>query len=836
MHARSFAALLGVGVVTASAGVYLRALSPSPAVALLAPAGGQESDPSASTGRGTPQRALLDKYCVTCHNQRARTGGLTLDNVDVLQVGDNPELWEKVVRKLHGNLMPPQGQPRPDAAAYKGFLSYLETSLDRAAEARPNPGRTEALHRLNRAEYRNAVRDLLALDIDVGSMLPADDVSYGFDNIAGVQRMSPTLMERYIAAAQKISSVAVGASPRGATTDTFPVPPELRQDDRVDGLPFGTRGGTSVRYTFPRDGEYTLRAQLTRYAGASFDDIPVFDETQKLELSVDGKPLHVFELGPSSAGRGEGPGPNRRALDAEWQVRFPAKAGPRTVALTFLNRTPALLENLLEPFQKPVPGGPNGYYTTQKGAYLRTFEITGPFNAAGPGDTPSRRQIFVCRPSRESEEAACAKKILSTLARRGFRRPVSDPDLQSLLSFYKEGRTEGDFESGIERAVEGLLVSPEFLFRIEREGHETGHRNAGAPSGAPAASDRIYRISDLELASRLSFFLWSSIPDEALLDAAGSGKLQNPAVLEQHVRRMLADPRADALVGNFVGQWLFLRNLAAVLPDPRKDPDFDEDLRQGFRRETEMFAGSIFRENRSVLDLLTANFTYVNERLAKHYGIPNIRGTHFRRVARNDENRRGLLGHGSILSVTSFPNRTSPVVRGKWILENLLGSEVPDPPPDVPALKEKANPAEEELSMRERIAQHRANPACASCHAMMDPLGLSLENFDFVGRWRTADEALLPIDASVVLTDGTTLAGPAGLRTVLVSQPDRFVRTFTEKLLTYALGRGLEPYDMPAVRTIVRGAARDNYRFSSIVTGVVKSTPFRMRKSANDVN
>jgi hypothetical protein len=817
MRGRLFAVLVGVGIVTLSAGVYLRAVS-------------TQDSPSAST-----ERALLDKYCVTCHNQRLKTGGLTLDNADVASVGDNPALWEKVVQKLQNNLMPPQGVPRPDAAAYSGFLSYLETSLDRAAERTPDPGRTEALHRLNRVEYRNAVRDLLALDIDVGSMLPADDVSYGFDNIAGVQRMSPTLMERYIAAAQKISSVAVGASPRAPTTDTFLVPPELRQDDRVEGLPFGTRGGTSLRYTFPRDGEYAVRVQLTRYAGASFDDIPLFDETQKLELSLDGKPLHVFELPADNPGegRGEGPGPNRRALDAEWQVRFAAKAGPRTVALTFLNRTPALLENLLEPFQKPVPGGPNGYYPTQKGAYLRTIEITGPFHTAGPGDTPSRQQIFVCRPSKPSEEAACAKKILSALGRRGFRRPVSDSDLQSLLSFYEDGRREGNkdgnFETGIERAVEGLLVSPEFLFRVEREGHP-------APAPAGAASNSIYRISDLELASRLSFFLWSSIPDEALLEAASSGKLQNPAVLEQHVRRMLADPRADALVGNFIGQWLFLRNLPAVLPDPRKDPDFDEDLRQGFRRETEMFAGSIFHENRSVLDLLTANFTYVNERLARHYGIPNIRGTHFRRVERNDENRRGLLGHGSILSVTSFPNRTSPVVRGKWILENLLGSEVPDPPPDVPALKEKPNPADEELSMRQRIAQHRANPTCASCHAMMDPLGLSLENFDFVGRWRTVDEALLPIDASVVLTDGTTFAGPAGLRNVLVSHPDRFVRTFTKKLLTYALGRGLEYYDMPAVRRIVRDAARDNYRFSSIVTGIVKSAPFRMRKYANDVN
>jgi len=834
MRGRVVAALVGVGVVTLSATVYLRALS-----APKAPPGrvaqSAAVDPRAVEGNRDPlagasaQQSLLTKYCVTCHNQRAKTGGLTLDNVDVANVGDAPEVWERVVQKLQANLMPPPGLPRPDAAAYKGLLAHLETSLDRAAERNPDPGRTEALHRLNRAEYRNAVRDLLALDIDVSSLLPADDVSYGFDNIAGVQRMSPTLMERYIAAAQKLSSLAVGASARAATTDTFLVPPELRQDDRIDGLPFGTRGGASLRYSFPRDGEYVVRVQLTRYAGASFDDIPLFDETQRLELSVDGVPLHVFELPVNTAS--DGPGPNRRALDADWQIRFPAKAGPRTVALTFLNRTPALLENLLEPFQKPVPGGPNGYYTTQKGAYLRTIDITGPFNATGAGDTPSRQRIFVCNPRQESDETACAKTILSTLARRGFRRPVSETDLQSLLASYAEGRREGDFETGIERAVEGLLVSPEFLFRIEREPLDSAVAWRNGPTSDPKTTpNRIYRISDLELASRLSFFLWSSIPDEALLEAASSGRLSNPAVLEQQVQRMLADPRAEALVSNFVGQWLFLRNLQAVLPDPRKDPDFDEDLRQGFRRETEMFTTSIFRENRSVLELLTANYTFVNERLARHYGIPNVRGTHFRRVEQNDENRRGLLGHGSILSVTAFPNRTSPVVRGKWILENMLGTEVPDPPPDVPALKEKPNAADEELSMRQRIAQHRANPTCASCHAMMDPLGLSFENFDFVGRWRTVDEALLPIDASVVLTDGTAFTGPAGLRSVLVANPDRFVGTFTRKLLTYALGRGLEHYDMPAVRAITRDAARDSYRTSSIVLGIVKSVPFQMRR------
>jgi hypothetical protein len=747
---------------------------------------------------------------------------LSLENIDIANAGVNAEIWEKVVQKLHGNLMPPPGRPRPDEAAFRGLIGYLETSLDRAADANSNPGRTEALHRLNRAEYRNAVRDLLDLDIDVGAMLPADDVSYGFDNIAGVQRMSPTLMERYLAAAQKISSVAVGASPRAPTTETFLVPPDLQQNDRIEGLPFGTRGGTLIRHNFPRDGTYSVRVQLTRYLGASFDEIPAFDEPQRLELSVDGTPVHVFELNTATKeGRGYS-GPNRRALDAEWQVRFPANAGPQAVTLTFLNRTPALLENLLEPFEKPTPGGPNGYYTTQKGAYLRSIEISGPYEATGAGSTPSRQRIFVCRPksTEAKQQAACARTIVLALARRAFRRPVVDADIQTVLASYEEGRAARDFELGIERAVEGLLVSPEFLYRIEREPR-------GSSSGSGSG---VYRISDLELASRLSFFLWSSVPDEALLDLAASGKLRNPDVLDRQVRRMLADRRADALVTNFVGQWLFLRNLPTVLPDPKRELDFDEDLRQGFRRETELFAGSILKEDRSVLELLTANYTFVNERLAKHYGIPHVRGAHFRRVERHDDRRRGILGHGSVLAVTSFPHRTSPVVRGKWILESLLGTPLPPPPPDVPTLVEKANPAEESASMRERIAKHRVNPACASCHAMMDPLGLSLENFDMVGRWRDVDEALVPIDASGSLPDGRKFDGPAGLRAVLLSHPDQFARTVTEKMLTYALGRGLEYYDMPAVRTIVRDAARQNYRASSLVAGIVNSRPFQMRR------
>ncbi|HET9468367.1 MAG TPA: DUF1592 domain-containing protein, partial [Vicinamibacterales bacterium] len=826
------------------------------------------------------QQAVVTRYCVSCHNDRAKSGGLSLEAMKVASVRDHPEVWEKVVQKLHGNLMPPPERPRPDRATLENLVTYLETSLDRAAELKPDPGRTEALHRLNRAEYRNAVRDLLALDIDVSAMLPADDVSYGFDNIAGVQRMSPTLMERYLTAAQKISSVAVGASPRALATETFLVPPELRQDDRLEGLPFGTRGGTLLRHTFPRDGTYSIRVQLTRYAGASFDEVPVFDEPQRLELSLDGVPFHVFELPPAERTEGRGySGANRRGLDSNWQVQFQAKAGPRDVALTFLNRTPALLENLLEPFERPAPGGPNGYYTTQKGAYLRSVVINGPHEATGPGTTPSRERIFVCRPKAAASGAArgngapqaerasggqgppdfnkdelgCAKKILSALARRAFRRPVVEADLESLITSYHEGRTAGDFERGIERAVEALLVSPEFLYRIEREPAtvrlkaDPTEKSISTPSPIGAKADAVvptpvgsglsrtvqndlYRISDLELASRLSFFLWSSIPDDTLLNLAAAGKLHNAPVLEQQVRRMLADPRADALITNFVGQWLFLRNLSTHIPDPRRESDFDEDLRQGFRRETELFASSILREDRSVLELLTANHTFVNERLAKHYGIPHVRGTHFRRVERNDDRRRGLLGQGSVLAVTSYPNRTSPVVRGKWILENLLGTPLPPPPPDVPALVEKPNPGDEKQPMRARIAQHRENPVCASCHATMDPLGLSLENFDMVGRWREVDEALIPIDASGVLPDGTTFDGPSGLRRVILNDPDRFVRTVTEKMLIYALGRGLEHYDMPAVRKIASDAAKQKYRASSLILGIVNSRPFLMRR------
>jgi hypothetical protein len=806
------------------------------------------------------QRALLDRYCVTCHNEKLKTAGLALDALDVANPGVDAPAWESVVRKLRGGAMPPVGRPRPDKATSDGFVAWLEAELDRAAAARPNPGRTEAFHRLNRAEYRNAVGDVLGVDVDVAALLPPDDASYGFDNIAGVLRFSPTLMDRYLAAAKKISPIAIGRPPSVPNSELFRLSDDLPQDDRIEDLPFGTRGGTLIQYNFPADGEYVVRVRLARQLGMNDINIPNYALPQELEVSLDGEPLKVFTLpatvpAPSRRrmpAQSSSPGApesapaaaasdnaqqqappaaplvpaarrDRNELDVDWEVRFSAKAGTRDLAVTFINRTSALLETLIEPYLYPYAAGSRNL-ASRKGAYLRSVEVMGPFNAAGTADTASRRRIFVCRPTSVSE-LRCAKTILSTLARRAYRRPVADADLQGLLSSYAEGRAEGGFEAGIELAIRRLLVSPEFLFRTQ----------AVPPRVAP---DTNYRIPDLELASRLSFFLWSSVPDEELLDVAARGRLRDPAVLERQVRRLLADPRSQALVENFVGQWLQLRNIRALGPDPFKDPDFDESLRQALRGETELFFESIMREDRSVVELLSANYTFLNERLAKHYGIPHVYGSHFRRVTLPEGSvRGGLLGQGSILAVTSHANRTSPPVRGKWILENILGTPPPAPPPNVPVLEEKKD-AGQALTMRERIAEHRTNPTCASCHVIMDPLGLALENFDHAGRWRTVEEgfdsrlaSFTPIDSAGALPDGTTFDGPLELRAVLVSRADTFVHTLTEKLLTYALGRGLESYDMPAVRAITREMAGQDYRFTSLVLGIVKSLPFQMRRS-----
>ena len=776
-------------------GGQVRATAPTepPVVAVQRPAS-RGASPEAT------YRSILRRYCVGCHNERTLTAGLALETADLASVGEHAELWEKVVRKLRAGLMPPAGRPRPAAAAYDAMASWLETELDTAAAARPNPGRTQTFHRLNRAEYQNAVRDVLGLAVGVDDLLPADSASYGFDNIAGVLRVSESLMERYLTAARRISRVVVGTTPSTPVAQTYTVSPALSQDDHIDGLPYGTRGGTLVTHRFPLDAQYVLWAEVSRVAGGA-----------ELEVTVDGDRVELFRMQqgmPSGDIDGNEVGDNL-------EVRLPIAAGSRQIGVAFL-KTPVLLsETPRRLFLNPT-------VSRRDLPYLRSVTITGPFDASGPGDTPARRRLFVCRPVDSSEDAACATTILSTLARRAYRRPVDEADLEILQSAYAAGRAGADFEAGIERALQQLLVSPEFLFRVEVD-----------PVDGWATTATNYRLSDLELASRLSFFLWSSVPDDELLSAAADGMLSDPAVLERQVRRMLLDDRAGALTDNFVGQWLQLRNLDAARPSQVLFADFDDGLRAAFRRETELFFESIVREDHSVLNLLDADYTFVNDRLAKHYDIPQVQGSHFRRVAVTDARRGGLLGHGSILTITSHPVRTSPVFRGKWILTSILGTPPPDPPPNVPPLPDKAGAyADKTPSMRERMAVHRDNPACASCHAMIDPLGFGLERFDPVGRLRDVDERYQPIDASGVLPDGTPFNDVAELKAALLRRPDRFVGTLTEKLLTYALGRGLEHYDMPSVRAIVRKSAADDYRLSSVILGIAESLPFRQRRTA----
>jgi mono/diheme cytochrome c family protein len=815
------------------------------AASMLASAQGRPGGPEPRTAASTSaHRDVFAKYCVSCHTEAQRRRGtvpVAFERLDFSNVGSDAATWERVVRKVRAGVMPPAGMPRPDRSTLDGLATWLESQLDRAAAAHPNPGRTESLHRLNRAEYRNAVRDLLGLDLDVSPLLPPDDSSYGFDNIAGVLKLSPTLMERYLSAAQKVSRLAVGSAGPEPAIDYFRVADDLSQDRHIDGMPLGTRGGTRVSYVFPMDAEYEVRPRLARDLN---EQLPLYPDDQRLEVSIDGVRAGLFTL--QGIGRGEPPartaapgasdaaqrpaisqiatGPRLSAKDREarnradetWNLRVPVRAGQRQVVVTFVNPTVALDESPRLPFLRPYPAGVN-IPETRLGAHLRSVEIEGPLKAAGSGTTAARDRLFACRPP-AAAEGVCARRIVTTLATRAYRRPARPADVEPLLAFYREGRSGGTFERGIERAIRRLLVSPEFLFRVERD-------PAGVKSGAP------YRVGDLELASRLSFFLWSSIPDDELIDAAARGELGRPAELDRQMRRMLASPKADAFVRNFAGQWLFLRNLDATAPVQSVFPDFDDALRQGFRRETELFVESVLRENRSALDLLRADYTFVNERLARHYGLPNITGSHFRRVTLPPGNpRRGLLGQGSILTVTSYPDRTSPVVRGKWILENLLGTPPPPPVPNVPALR-ATGAAGTVLSMRQRMEQHRASPVCASCHAMMDPLGLSLENFDAIGRWRALGESSAPIDATGRLPDGTPFEGPAGLREALL-RSNLFVATLTEKMLTYAIGRGLEHYDAPAVRAILRDAQAQDYRLSAIVTGVVQSAPFRMRRSS----
>jgi len=797
----------------------------------------------------TPQRELLNKYCVTCHRGAAAPAGLKLDIQDVTRPGEQPEVWEKVVRKLQGGMMPPVGRPRPDSETLSTFATWLETGLDHASVERIasghfNPG-SVPVHRLNRAEYTNAVRDLLAVDIDAESLLPADDSSHGFDNLAGSLAVSPSLLERYMMAGRRVARIAVGdptINP-GFSSRRYTVPMNMYQNERMgEELPFGSRGGLVIHHDFPLDGEYAIKVTLKK---SVYSYIVNLEDSHQLDIRVDGQRVKRFTVGGENRGKAaplsfsgtiiaaggilQYPTQDwddwRTSADANLEVRVPLKAGRRSVVVTFLDKAwekEGIQQPPLREYSATVTeltdSGPR-----PEGPGVESVTIDGPYKAAGPGETPSRARIFVCRPGNASDaDESCAKKILSTLASRAYRRPVSAPDVQSLLGFYREGKAaggSGGFDAGIQRALERLLVDPEFLFRIERD-----------PANASAGS--AYRISDLELASRLSFFLWSSIPDDQLLDLAAHGKLKDSAVLEQQVSRMLADSRSNALVDNFFAQWLQLRQLRGSTPDPNFFPDFDENLRAAFKEETDLFLEDQLRHDRGVLDLLSANYSFLNERLARFYGIDHVFGERFRRVTLPDERRGGLLGQGSILTVTSYGNRTSPVLRAKWVLEHILGTPPPPPPGNVPPFPAEKDASGEPHSVRERLAGHRKNPACAACHAPMDPLGFALENFDAIGQWRTID-AHAPIDASAVLVDGTKFNGPAELRQVLLDRREQVVRTVTENLMTFAIGRGVEYYDEPSIRQIVREAEPRQYRWSAIVLGIVKSPPFQMRRSAD---
>ena len=733
--------------------------------------------------------AFLKQYCVGCHSDRARMGNLSLESLDPATVDGHVEVWEKVVRKVRTGMMPPDTAPKPAAAARASFAAALEAQLDRAALVRPDPG-APALHRLNRAEYANAIRDLLAIDIDVAAMLPPDDSAAGFDNNADVLGVSPAHIEGYASAAAKISRIAVGDPSIGLDRVTYRVPGDLAQDVHQDGQPLGTRGGLIITHNFPLDAEYDLeigggggggRLGAARGAAPRGGGPPPADDRF---VTLDGERITL-------AGRGA--------------TRLKVTAGPHTITAAMAIRS-------------RVAGVDTVFDAPTRAGGISQVTIVGPVNPTGPGDAPSRRLLMTCKPSSAADETRCARAILNTLASRAYRRPVpaTGPEMDTLLEFYRVGRERGSFDSGIQRAVARVLVDPQFLFRFERE-------PANVPAGAP------FRLTDIELASRLSFFLWSSIPDEALMADARRGALKDPAALEKQVRRMLADPKADALGTNFAGQWLMLRELRNSRPD---SPDWDGNLRQSFQRETEMLFQAVMREDRSVIDLLDADFTFVDERLARHYGIPNVHGSRMRRVALGPDNpRRGLLGHGSILTVTSAANRTSPVVRGKWVLENVLGAPPPTPPPGVETNLEKDAAQVKATSLRQRMEAHRNSPACASCHRLMDPIGFSLENFDHTGKWRTLD-GKTPIDASGIMVDGSRLDGPTTLRRALLGHSDVFADLFAERLLTYATGRGLRPQDMPAVRTIARAAAKNGYRFSSFVLAVARSAPFQMKTKA----
>jgi mono/diheme cytochrome c family protein len=749
------------------------------------------------------ERALLDQYCVTCHNQRLKTAGLMLDQLDIAQMHEHAEVWEKVVRKLRAGMMPPSGMRRPDAPVMESMITFMEKELDRDAVTNLTP---PGMHRLNRTEYTNAIRDVLGLEVDATKFLPPDDSTHGFDNIAGALTLSPALMEAYLSAAGKISRLAMG-DVSAPTQAVFEVPSDTAQNYHIVGLPFGTRGGILIKYQFPADGEYTFKVKgVTGYFQAVLGSV----KGEKLEVTVDGERVKLFDWDKDiSTTTGTG-----RSTE-----RIPVKAGLHSIGVTFLATNDVPGSELNKPFQRTMntPGSIPGFLFYP---HVGQVWIEGPYNATGASSSANRAKIFVCRPATPRDEPACVRTILSALVKHAYRRPATAADLATLTEFYQQGRGDGGkFDDGIEAALQRVLVDPEFVYRSE-------------PEPAGLAAGKSYRVNDLALASRLSFFLWSTVPDDELIDLAAQGKLRDPAILEKQVRRMLADPKSEALVTNFTGQWLGLRSLKTSEPVVNLFPDFDDNLRAAYQHETELFFGSIVRGDRSILDLLTANYTFVNERLAKQYGIPNIYGPQFREVTLPPEldMRRGLLGKGALLTQTSNAARTSPVTRGKWFLQTFLGVSPPDPPPNVPALKEQpvdSTGNAKAPTMRQTMEAHRTNPVCASCHKIFEPIGLALENFDAVGGWRTQDGDS-PIDASGVLVDGSKVEGVASLREALVRRSDQFVRVVTEKMLTYALGRGAEYQDMPLVRSIARESAASNYSFSSVVLGIVKSAPFQM--------
>jgi mono/diheme cytochrome c family protein len=765
--------------------------------------------PSQGESQPLAHGAMINQYCVTCHNERAKTGGLALDTLSMSNIPAGAETWEKVIRKVRGGQMPPAGVPRPPQAVLDSLVAHLESSIDKAAFAAPML-RHSAIHRLNRAEYGNAIRDLFALDVDVSSLLPPDEEAYGFDNNATVLNISTSLMERYLSAAWKISSLVVASPKITPSLETFRVRGDLSQHDHVPGLPIGTRGGINIRHYFPVDGEYVISPRLYR---ETVNIVRGLELEHDLEVTLDGQRIVLARFGgpkdeqanylqPSLAGD---------EMEKRFQKRLTISAGSHAIGVAFIKKSSATTVELLQPFERERldPITPVGIPELDK------VTIEGPFNATRSEKAPSRLKVFACTPASEREEAACARTILSSLARRAYRAPVNDVEMTRLLDFYtKERASGGDFDTGIEGALRFLLVHPRFLFRVEQD-----------PANASRGST--YRISDLELASRLSFFIWSSIPDEELLAVAAAGRLKEPAVLEQQVRRMLKDERARAMGSNFAGQWLYLRNLRGLQPDADVFPDFDHNLREAMQRETELLFESVVLEDKPVTTLISADYTFLNERLARHYGVPNVYGTQFRRVVVANDARKGLLGHGSVLALTSQNNRTSPVLRGKYVLTNILGTPPPSPPAVVPPLDENPGKAR---SMRDRMEEHRKSPACSGCHKLMDPIGLALENFDGIGRWRTVDNGAI-IDPASQLADGTAIDGPVALRRAILRKPDMFARNMTEMLLSYGLGHGIEYYDMPFVRAIVKDAQRTGYTFSSLVLGIVKSAPFQSRRS-----